>query len=278
MKKNINIFIGSVILACGLHFFLLQNNISAGGVSGLSLVLSKVTGINLGVLNLILNVIVLILGVIFVNVDFTKKSILSAATVSVVLIVLEKCLPQKALTEEIMLNVIFGPLLAAIGIGIIFYNGGSSGGTDVIAAIINKYTNFPIHISLFITDFIVVLSSTFVIGLDKGLFAILVIMIQDITIDYVIQGLGRKIAIFVISDKYEEINNLLIKKHDRGVTLIHAEGGYTGREKRLVFTICATRKYPIIKDDILSVDNRAFIFSHTISEVFGEGFTIKELR
>ena len=278
MKKNIYIIVGSVILAVGMYFFLLIHDISAGGVSGLSLVIANLFNVNLGTTNLILNILILILGGIFISIDFVKKSILSVAVVSGVLIVLEYLFPNISVTNESMINVIFGPLFCAIGLGLIFYHGGSSGGTDVIAVIINKYTHIPIHISLFCTDFLVVILSAYAIGLEQALFALMAIFIQSIGLDNVIQGLGRKIAIFVISDKSEEINDLLINKYNRGVTLLHAEGGYTGRDKKLVLTICATRKYPIIKDDILRVDDRAFIFTNTISEVLGEGFTISQLR
>lgn len=153
MKKNLYIIIGSIILGAGLYFFLLQHDIASGGITGLSLVLSNVFNLNVGVLNLILNILVLVLGAIFVSVDFTKRSILSAATVSGTIIILETIFPNIILTNDLIINVVFGPLVVAIGLGLIFYNGGSSGGTDVIAKIINKYTDFPIHISLFMTDF-----------------------------------------------------------------------------------------------------------------------------
>lgn len=277
MKKNVLIFLGSVILATGLYFFLLSHNISAGGVSGLSLVISNLFNINIGIINLVLNALVLILGGVFISLDFAKKSILSAATVSLTIIILERFFPNTILTNDPILNVIFGPTTIAIGLGLIFYNGGSSGGTDVIATMINKYTSFPIHVSLFLTDFLVVILSAFVIGLEKSLYAVLSIIIQSIALDNVIQGLGKKVAIYVISDKYEEINDILIKKYQRGVTLLHAEGGYTGRGKKIILTVSTIRRYPLIKDDILKVDDRAFIFTNTISEVLGEGFTINQL-
>lgn len=277
MKKNIWIFLGSVILATGLYFFLLSHNISAGGVSGLSLVISNLFAVNIGIVNLVINTLILIIGALVISKDFTKKSILSAATVSLTIIILERLFPNTILTNDPILNVIFGPITIAIGLGLIFYNGGSSGGTDVIATMINKYTNFPIHVSLFITDFLVVILSAFVIGLEKSLYAVLSIIIQSIALDNVIQGLGRKIAIYVITDKHEEINDILIKKYQRGVSLLKAEGGYTGRDKKIILTISTIRRYPLIKDDILKIDDRAFIFTNTISEVFGEGFTIKQL-
>ena len=126
MKKNIYIVIGSVILAIGLYFFLIQHNVAAGGISGLSLVLSQVLNVNVGFLNLVLNIIVLVLGALLVSVRFAKKSVLSACTVSATIILLETIFPEIILTNDMILNVIFGPLIIACGLGIIFYNGGSS--------------------------------------------------------------------------------------------------------------------------------------------------------
>lgn len=278
MKKNISIFFGSIVIGLGLYFFLLQNNIAAGGITGLALVLSKLLHLPLGVINLVLNIIVLILGAIFISKDFAKRSILSGATLSLTIIVLENLFPDIVLTNDQILNVIFGPLIIAVGLGLIFYYGGSSGGTDVIATIINKYKEIPVHISLFATDFTIIILAMFILGVEPSLYAVLAIMIQAICLDYVSQGLGRKIAVFIISDMYDEINDMLVNKHRRGVTLLHAEGGYTGREKKLILTISNVRRFPIIRDEILKMDDKAFIFSYTISEVFGEGFSLKELR
>lgn len=277
MKKNFYVLIGSVILATGLYFFLIQHDLAAGGISGLSLVISTMFNISLGILNLVLNIIVLVLGAILIGLDFTKKSIISAGTVSLTIIALESLFSDIILTNDMILNVIFGPIFIAIGLGLIFYNGGSSGGTDLLARILNKYTNFPIHISLFLTDLSVIILSTMVIGLERSLYAVMAIIVQSISLDYVIQGLDRKIAVYIISDKYEEITNILIHKYGRGVSLLHAEGGYTSDKKKIVLAIINTRKYPVIREDILNLDNKAFIFSSSVSEVFGEGFTIKEL-
>ncbi|MFO3716278.1 MULTISPECIES: YitT family protein [Anaerococcus] len=278
MRKNFYIFIGAILMATGLYFFLLQHNISAGGLSGLSLVMSQLIPVPLGIINLILNVIVLTLGAVFISKKFAQKSILAAVTLSVTIIILENLFPDVILTNDMILNVIFGPLIIAVGLGLIFYNGGSSGGSDVIATVINKYKEIPMHISLFCTDFTIIMISMVVLGVEPSLYAVLAVIIQSICLDYVSQGLGRKIAVFIISDKYTEINDLLTKKYHRGVTLLHAEGGYTRRDKKLVLTISNVRSFPVIREEILQMDDKAFIFSYTISEVFGEGFTMKELR
>lgn len=129
---------------------------------------------------------------------------------------------------------------------------------------------------MFLADFVVVISSMIVFGVELGLYAVLTIMIQSIGIDYFIQGFGRKIAILVISDKYEEINKLIISKHKKGVTLLKAEGGYSYDDKKVVMTVTPFRMYPKIREEIINVDKKAFIFTYQVSEVLGEGFTFDQ--
>lgn len=278
MKKYLWILFGSFLIAGGLYFFLLSQDIAAGGISGFSLVVSKgLPFLNLGMVNLLSNVIVLIAGMVFIGFDFAKKSLISSLSVSAYILVFEKIVPNVSLGNDKIINIIFGSIIVSLGLAIVFNHEASSGGTDLIAAIFNKYFNVPLHVCLFFADFVVVVSSAFIIGIDLAMYATLAIMIQSIGFDYFMQGFGRKISIMVISDKYREINEMLVNKHEKGVTLIEAEGGFSHNEKKVVMTITSVRTFPAIKDDILQIDDRAFVFTYTISEVLGEGFTYNQL-
>ncbi len=278
MKKYLWILFGSFLIAGGLYFFLLSQDIAAGGISGFSLVVSKgLPFLNLGMVNLLSNVIVLIAGMVFIGFDFAKKSLISSLAVSAYILVFEKIVPNVSLGNDKIINIIFGSTIVSLGLAIVFNHEASSGGTDLIAAIFNKYFNVPLHVCLFFADFVVVVSSAFIIGIDLAMYATLAIMIQSIGFDYFMQGFGRKISIMVISDKYREINEMLVNKHEKGVTLIEAEGGFSHNEKKVVMTITSVRTFPAIKDDILQIDDRAFVFTYTISEVLGEGFTYNQL-
>ena len=279
MKKYLWILFGSFLIAGGLYFFLLSQNIAAGGLSGFALVLSKALPfLNLGLVNLILNVAVLIAGMIFISFDFAKKSLVSSLAVSAYILLFENIIPSVNLGNDKIINIIFGSIIVSFGLAIVFNHEASSGGTDLIAAIFNKYFNVPLHLCLFAADFIVVLLSAFIFGTELAMYATLAIMIQSTGFDYFMQGFGRKISIMVISDKYEEINHMLINKHEKGVTLLEAEGGYSHTDKKVIMTITSIRTFPSIKDDILEIDDRAFIFTYIISEVLGEGFTFNQLN
>lgn len=278
MKKYLWILFGSFLIASGLYFFLLSQDIAAGGISGFALVMSKALPfLNLGLVNLLLNVIVLIAGMIFIGFEFAKKSLISSLAVSAYILVFEKILQNVTLGNDKIINIIFGSIIVSLGLAIVFNHESSSGGTDLIAAIFNKYFNVPLHVCLFFADFTVVVLSAFIIGIELSMYATLAIMIQSIGFDYFMQGFGRKISIMVISDKYKEINEMLINKHAKGVTLLEAEGGFSHNEKKVIMTITSIRSFPAIKDDILQIDDRAFVFTYTISEVLGEGFTYNQL-
>ena len=277
MKKYIWIFFGSFLIFAGLYFFLIQHDIAAGGVSGFSVVLSNIFPVlSVGVTNAVLNVLIMSLGVIILGFDFAKKSIFASLVLSAFIIIFERVFPNVILTNDKIINIIFGAITMSLGLAIVFYNGSSTGGTDLIASVLNKLTGIPIHISMFLADFVVVISSMIVFGVELGLYAVLTIMIQSIGIDYFIQGFGRKIAILVISDKYEEINKLIISKHKKGVTLLKAEGGYSYDDKKVVMTVTPFRMYPKIREEIINVDKKAFIFTYQVSEVLGEGFTFDQ--
>lgn len=279
MKKYLWILLGSFLIAGGLYFFLLSQDIAAGGLSGFSLVLSKaLPTLNLGMVNLTLNIVVLIAGMVFIGFDFAKKSLISSLAVSAYILVFENMFPDLSFGNDKIINIIFGSIIVSFGLAIVFNHESSSGGTDLIAAIINKYFNVPLHVCLFFADFIVVALSAFIFGMELAMYATLAIMIQSMGFDYFMQGFGRKISIMVISDKYKEINQMLITKHARGVTLIEAEGGFSHNDKKIIMTVTSIRTFPAIKDDILQIDDRAFVFTYTISEVLGEGFTFNQLN
>lgn len=279
MKKYLWILLGSFLIAGGLYFFLLSQNIAAGGLSGFALVISKAFPfINLGIVNLVLNVLVLLAGMIFIGYDFAKKSLISSLAVSAYILVFERIIPNVTLGDDKIINILFGSVIVSFGLAIVFNHEASSGGTDLIAAIFNKYFNVPLHICLFFADFTVVVLSIFIFGIELAMYATLAIMIQSMGFDYFMQGFGRKISIMVISDKYKEINEMLINKHAKGVTLLEAEGGFSHNDKKVVMTVTSIRTFPAIKDDILQIDDRAFVFTYTISEVLGEGFTYNQLN
>lgn len=274
IKKDINIILGSILLSVGLYFFMLQNDVAPGGVSGLSLIFGTwFSFLTIGQWSLVLNIILLIAGFFLVSFEFGKNSALSSIVVSLTLMFLEFVFPNVSLSKDMMLNTILGSIIVSISLALVFFNDGSTGGSDILVAILNKYTGISLSLSLFIIDFTIVLLVAGIFGIQKGLYSFLVVIAQSIIFDYAIQGLGRKIAIYIISDHNEEINKMILSKFRRGVTVLKAEGGYSRSDKKVILTVVPFRKYLSIKSEILMVDHKAFMFTHSISEVTGEGYT-----
>lgn len=273
-KKTFNIVFNSILLAFGMYFFLVQNDIASGGVTGISLIFSNWFSIfTVGEWTLVLNLFLFVLAFLFMGYDFGKKSVLSAVIVSLGIMFFEKNFSDTILTNDIIVNILFGAGIVSYSLSRIFFANASSGGTDIIAAILNKYFSITIARSLFTIDSLVVIMAVSEFGIEKALYAILTAIIQSFGFNYFIQGLGRKIAITVISDHSNEINEMILNKYERGVSLYKSEGGYSHKKRDIILTIVPFRKYVPIKDDILKIDENAFVYTHAISEVLGEGFT-----
>src|SRR5699024_10983100 len=145
----------------------------------------------------------------------------------------------------------------SVALAIVFFNDGSTGGTDILVAILNKYTGLSLSVSLFITDFVIVAMATSLFGIQKGLYSFFVVIAQSIIFDYTIQGLGRKIAIYIISDNNDKINEMILSKYNRGVTVFKAEGGFSRNDKDVILTVIPFRMYLSMKSEILKVDKKA---------------------
>lgn len=272
--KAINIIFNSILIAFGMYFFLVQHNIASGGVTGISLIFSKwFSFFTVGQWSLFLNLILFILAFLLMGKEFGSKSVLSATVISLSLMYFEKFFPNTIFSNDTIINILFGSGIVSYALSKIFFNNSSSGGTDIIAAIVNKYFNIALAKCLFFIDFLVVVMAVKEFGIEMAMYAVLSVIIQSFGFNYFIQGLGRKIAITIISDYSDEINSMILNKYRRGVSLYKSEGGYSHRKRDILLTVVPFRKYIPIKDDILKIDKNAFVFTHTISEVLGEGFT-----
>lgn len=272
--KAINIIFNSILIAFGMYFFLVQHNIASGGVTGISLIFSKwFSFFTVGQWSLFLNLILFVLAFLLMGKEFGSKSVLSATVISLSLMYFEKFFPNTIFSNDIIINILFGSGIVSYALSKIFFNNSSSGGTDIIAAIVNKYFKITLAKCLFSIDFLVVVMAVKEFGIEMAMYAVLSVIIQSFGFNYFIQGLGRKIAITIISDYSDEINSMILNKYRRGVSLYKSEGGYSHRKRDILLTVVPFRKYVPIRDDILKIDKNAFVFTHTISEVLGEGFT-----
>ncbi len=278
MQKKIYRFIminiGLLILALGMYVFLIPSNLAVGGVTGLAMVIqSYFPVINLGILMWGFNIVLFIVAFIFIGKDFGGYTIYSSFALSTFIGMMEKFYTLSApVVDDILLNLLFGILISGIGMAIIFYYNASTGGTDIVAKIINKYTHISIGQALFMSDALITLMAGLAFGVQLGLYAFLGILINGLIIDQVIAGFDQRINLQIITNEEEKITNFITKKLDRGFTYINALGGYTLKDKKIISIVLTRREYMSLKHFIQDTDPNAFMIMTKVNEVLGNGF------
>lgn len=275
-KKITIISLGIFIMAVGLYFFLIPADLATGGVTGLAMVLNyNFPNINIGTIMTISNLILFILGFLVIGKDFGGYTIYASFLLSGMIYIFELIFPMNGpLVEDLMLNLIYGILIQGVGMGIIFSQNASTGGTDIVAKIINKFTHIDIGKALLIADFIIFLLASYTFGLELGLYALLGIIINAFVIDNFIENINSRISIVIISDHSDAINKFILDDISRGTTLYDGGGGYSKSKKTIISTVVNKKEYIIIREFIKEIDPYAFITVGKVNEVFGDGFKI----
>lgn len=274
IKEYILITIGLALVAAGVYFFLVPNNLAVGGVSGLAIIINwYMPGLTIGAIMLVLNMILFIIGFIFIGSGFGVKTIYSSFGLSGMIWALEKFYPMTgSLTNDLFLELVFGILIGAVGLGMVFNQNASTGGTDIIAKILNKYFHLDIGKALLLSDFLVTILAIVAFGPKIGMYALLGVIINGFTIDAVIAGLNICKKIEVVSSKGEEIKRFIIVELGRGATLYTARGAYTNDEKEIITTVLGKKQFIKLKNYIKEIDKKAFIITYNVHEILGEGF------
>lgn len=273
--KFLKINFALALLTVGLYFFLLPSKLLVGGISGLSVVLTEYfPNIPTGIIMLGINLFLLALGFLLIGKEFGGYTIYCSIMTSFSIYILEKFVPMdKPLVDDLLINLVFGIVITAVGIGIIFYQNASTGGTDIIAKIMNQYTGLEVGKCLMAADFLIIVAATFTFGVRNGLYAFMGMFINGFVIDYIIAGFNKKVNMYINSEKYKEINDFIIKEIDRGTTLYFAEGGYSGKQRVVINSIVSKKEYLKIRQFANNIDQNVFMTINYVSEVHGEGFS-----
>ena len=264
--------LGIVLTAIALEYFFFPNDIAAGGVSGIALVINGVTGWNISIMVFILNIILFILAFVVLGKGFGGKSIYATVMLSVVMEIIERVFSPGILTDNMFLASFFGSALLAMGSAIVFHQGASTGGTSILAAIISKFTSLGVGTSLLLNDSIICLLAINVFGIDKGLFGFFSLILIGLLIDKFIDGFNTCKQVFIITSKEKTIVNHIIKSIDRGCTVLNGKGGYTDSEVKIVYTVLSSNQFITLKSFIKENNPEAFITVNDSKEVLGLGF------
>lgn len=277
IKKNVKdytlITISTLLVVLGVYLFKFPNNFSFGGVTGLAVVVSKITAISPSTITNIVNAILIVVGFIFLGKEFGVKTVYVTILTTVGLSVMEKLFPMTGpLTNQPFLELIFAVILPAVGSAILFNIGASSGGTDILAMILKKHTSFNIGTALFVTDVIVVLSAFFIFDVQTGLYSSLGLMMKSVFIDSVIENINLCKYFNVMCDNPEPICEYITKELNRSATICRAEGAYSHDNKAIIFTALKRSQAVQLRNYLKKVEPNAFILISNTSEIIGNGF------
>ncbi|WP_040213301.1 YitT family protein [Clostridium polynesiense] len=277
MRKNFKdyliITLGIILVAFSVEYFFIPNDLAAGGVTGFAIVINYYFPfLNTSILVLIMNLILFIVAFIFIGGNFGAKTIYAAFGLSLSLWIIESFLNPIAITKDLMLAAIFGTFISAIGMAMVFNANASTGGTDILAKILNKFFDVDIGKSLLAVDFIVTLLATVTFGVDVGLYALLSVMINGFTIDRIIDGFNSVKEVIIISAYWEEISQYIIVNLERGCTIFEGKGGFTKKDTSMIYTVVGRGEFIKLKKYIKEKDPKAFLTISESYEVLGEGF------
>lgn len=265
--------LGLLLTALGIFLFKMPNNFATGGVSGLAIIVEKYSNLPVGLLMLIINVVLVIFGFIFLGKDFGAKTVYSSIILSGMVSLLEESIVlTKPLTGDTFLELVYAILLPAVGSAIVFNCNGSTGGTDIIAKILSKYTAMHIGKTLLLADIGITVLAIFVFGIRTGLYSMLGVIMKGFVVDFVIESLNIKKQFVIISQKPEEVKEYIVKEIKRGATVHKAYGAYSHEEKEVITAIMNRRQAIKLRRFIKEIDPKAFMAITNSSEIIGKGF------
>ena len=271
----VTISLGCVAYASGLILFLNPNDLAPGGVSGVSIMLSRFIPVEVGTLILVFNIPLLITAFIKFGAKFTAMTAFATVLSSTIMDLLEAFLPPDyAVTRDKLLAGIFGGTLMALGMGVIFRAGGTTGGSDIIIRLLRrKFRHLKTSTIFLITDCIIVGISALVFGnIEAALYAGIALAVNSSVLDFVLYGSNGARMIFIVTEHPDEINTALTEKLNTGSTVIRGEGAYTGKEKTILMVVAKMHRFPKIRDAVGAADPNSFMIVSSASEIFGNGY------
>ena len=264
------IVVGCVLGALAFPMFLIPNAIAPGGLTGIATIFNHLFQTPVGLVSLALNVPLFILGYRSMGKIFAFRSLIATILFSLFIDIL----PAAPVTRDPLLGSIFGGVLAGVGLGLILRGGATTGGSDMVARMIHaRFPHISVGFILLFLDVCVVITAGFVIHAEYALYALICIFLAARLIDFVLQGLSRQKACYVICHHPEEVKKDLMEKLNRGITVLQAQGGYSGKERPVLLCLLSAQEVVQLKTIVRQADARAFVFITDAYEVLGEGFS-----
>jgi uncharacterized membrane-anchored protein YitT (DUF2179 family) len=269
MMEYVYILIGSAIVAVAFNVFLLPNRVASGGVSGISTIAYSVFGWQPAYVQWSLNIPLFIAGVVLLGRQFGVKTLVGTLFLPFVVYLTKDVEPA---THDPLLGSLFGGIGVGLGLGIVFRGKASTGGTDLAAQIIHKYTGLSLGMCVILIDGLIVLTAAFVFAIEQALYALIALYVTSKTIDLVQIGLGYSKMAIIITNEEEKVRHAILHEIDRGVTKLSGYGGYTDHERPVLMCVVQQSEFTKLKQLVKRIDPSAFVIVMDAAEVLGEGF------
>lgn len=270
--RYVGMLIGCLIASCSINLFVVPSHLLTGGVAGISLIVYYLAGLPIGIQTFIYNIPLLIASYKLLGKNYTIDVIIGTFIFSFCLDA-TKFLNEYAPLDDVMLAAIYGGVLNGIGYGIVFRMNGSTGGFDIVGAIVKKFYSMNMGSAIFAFNCIIVTAAGILFGIEPALFTLICMYVNSHVTDKVIAGLNRSKAVMIISDKSKEIAEEIIGELGRGVTFLHGEGGFSEEEKEVIIVVVSLKQLAKLKILVHSNDRNAFMIIMSASEVMGRGFS-----
>lgn len=266
--------LGTLLVSVGVYFFKFPNHFSMGGVSGLAVLLGKLLPqLSPSTFNTIINVLFLVLGFVMLNRGFGARTVYCSILSAGLIQLFEWAFPMdRPLTDQLMLELFFAVILPALGSAILFNIDASSGGTDIAAMILKKYTGLDVGRALLLSDVVIAAAALFVFDITAGLCSLLGLALKSVLVDSAIESFNRRKAFFVISYDPEHVCDYITHTLGRGATVWQAQGAYTHADHHVVLTVLTRGQAVLLRRYLKKIDPHAFLIVANSSEIFGKGF------
>ena len=275
-KKWINlllVLVGNVIYAFSVKLFVLPANLMSCGTTGMALVINHMLGIPLTVFIFVFNVTMLAVGWWVLGRNFAMTTVISSLFYPVALELLNRILGDVIITEDILLNVLFAGMGLGVSLGIVLRAGASTGGMDIPPLILKKKFHIPVSVSLWAFDFCILLSQMMFHPLEDLLHGILLIIVISIALNKVMLLGTSRTEVKIVSNEAEKIREAILSRVDRGVTILHGQGGYKRQELEVIMSVVSNHELPKIEALARDIDPNCFVVISRVTEVWGRGFT-----
>jgi uncharacterized membrane-anchored protein YitT (DUF2179 family) len=276
LKNMVMIIIGSAIYAFGLNYFNIANHLVEGGFTGLTLLINYLFGVSPALTNLLLNIPLFLIGWKVLGRITFFYTILGTLCLSLFLWLFEGF--HLNLGDDLLLAALYAGVCAGVGLGIVFRFGGTTGGVDIIARLARKYLGFTMGKTMFVFDVGVITLSMVYLDHKLAMYTIIAVYITSRVIDFVQEAAYAGKAVIIVSDYAPQIAQMILKKLDRGTTLLKGRGGYTGSQKEVLYCVISRNELTRLKHLIRNIDPYAFVSVHDVRDILGEGFTHDEQK